>query len=306
MSWPGLTAADRVKLSQNFHQRGMTLKLSKQDRKTHEQALALLNSGKSLTFDDAEFVHRHLRPDATTDIGKGSAFFTPWEIAADFQIETRSSERCPIKVLDLCAGFGILSHQKFLRMRAYGNPLPEVTCIEINPEYVEIGRKLFPEAEWICIDVLDVDRVLAGRRFDEFYSNPPFGAISKPSWGDRPGRKPVRWEYAVAEIGMRYAEHGTMICQQGITSWKMSGCQSFVEVDNPVYKKWSGESGLVLANNCGIDCSHTPFKGANVTVDICVVERTEKPKRSDVVEPASESEIDGKPDLVKRVERTLF
>lgn len=273
------------------------MKLSKQVRKAHEQALSLLKSKRSLNFDEIEFIHQNLRPDATTDIGKGSAFFTPWDIVSDFLVETGNANKGPERILDLCAGFGILSHRKYLRERACGHPLPIVTCVEINPEYVAIGKELFPEAEWICADVLDVPDILSGQRFSQFFSNPPFGVISSQAWGNRKAEKPARWEYAVAEIGMLLSDYGTMICQQGITFWKYSNCRSFTEVSNPVYDKWSEKSGLILNSNCGLDCSHTPFASAAVTVDICCVER-----RQDIwpVEtPRSEP-------VLKTVERTLF
>lgn len=275
------------------------MKLTKQERSNHEQALRLLRKGDSITFGQVEFVHRHLRPDATTDIGKGSAFFTPWDIVSDFLIETLRVDRRPVKILDLCAGYGILSHRKWLMCKEMGNPLPEVTCVEINPEYVAIGKQLFPQAEWICMDALDVPDQLIGRQFDEFYSNPPFGAIGKESWGERKTKKPARWEYAIAEIGMSLCDTGTMICQQGITNWKISGCQSFVNVKNEVYEKWSSESGIRLANNCGIDCSHTRFAETNVMIDICCIERVE------VDEPECDDENSECPE-VKVLQKTLF
>lgn len=31
----------------------------------------------------------------------------------------------------------------------------DITCVELNPHYVEVGKKVVPEATWICADVLD-------------------------------------------------------------------------------------------------------------------------------------------------------
>jgi len=242
------------------------VKLSKPVRKLHEQARALLERG-GLDDDEREFCYRNLRPDATTDIGKGSAFFTPWEIANDFQIETLNDIGRPKRVLDLCAGFGILSYMQHRRWCS--SEKPEFVCVEINPEYVEIGKKLFPEAQWIRADVFDLAELKLGR-FDEFYSNPPFGPVPAAYRNQYPKR---RFEYAVAEIGMQHADTGTMIVQQGITDWKMSNQRGFSQHINPAYDAWKAVSGLRLANNCGIDCSHTPFAETNVTVDIALVER---------------------------------
>lgn len=252
------------------------MKLTKQQRKLHDEALEVLNYPGPLSFSDREVVYNNLRPEATTDIGRGGAFFTPWEIASDFQIETLNVYGRPKKVLDLCAGYGILSMRGFERSLWNGQGLEDqVTCLEINPEYIEIGRKLFPEAEWIQGDVFDAATILAGRQFDEFYSNPPFGSIPKGIADSR--KKHRRWEYAIAEIGMSLAECGTMIVMQGAPDWKYSDRQGFERFDNPAYSAWSEESGLVLDNNCGIDCSHTPFASTGVTVEIANVRRAEKP-----------------------------
>lgn len=68
--------------------------------------------------------------------------FTPWGLAADFTIDAVSSGA---EVIDLCAGIGILSY--FLHHRArYAYDCPDLTCVELNPRYVEIGRRLLPEA----------------------------------------------------------------------------------------------------------------------------------------------------------------
>lgn len=250
------------------------MKLSKQERKAHEAALARLHGG-NLNEADRESVYRGLRPEATTDIGKGSAFFTPWEVAGDFCVETLNGYDEPTRILDLCAGYGVLSLRKWLY--GWGTSKPEVTCVEINPEYVAIGKQLFPEARWICADVFDVPSILEGEKFDEFYSNPPFGRIPvEAAWGGRSGRKPARFEYAVAEIGMQMAETGTMIGQQGISDWKFSGCRSFTRIENAEYSKWSEQSGLILSDNCGLDCSHTPFNATNIMVDIFNVQRADE------------------------------
>lgn len=245
------------------------MKLTKEQRKRHDEAWERLQSD-SLSDDDRQFVCRHLRPEATTDIGRNSAFFTPWEIASDFQIETfthHSTERT--RILDLCAGFGVLSLQTYLDSQVK----PDVTCVELNPEFVAIGKKVFPEARWICGSVFDVPEILAGEAFTEFFSNPPFGRIPKVD-----GRKPhnaARFEFAVAEIGLSMAEFGTMICPRGATDWEFSGRPTFRRMDNPQYRKWSDWAGIRLSPNCGIDTcdSGARFSDTSIVVDIANVER---------------------------------
>ncbi|MEM6617579.1 MAG: hypothetical protein AAF619_13740, partial [Pseudomonadota bacterium] len=47
----------------------------------------------------------------------------------------------------------------------------ELVCVEINPAFVEIGKKMIPEATWICADVFDVLDIELGH-FDCAVSNP--------------------------------------------------------------------------------------------------------------------------------------
>jgi len=38
-------------------------------------------------------------------------------------------------------------------LESWGNEntvIPEITCVEFNPQYVEVGKKLLPEANWIA------------------------------------------------------------------------------------------------------------------------------------------------------------
>jgi hypothetical protein len=60
-----------------------------------------------------------------------------------------------------------------------GEGFTELTCVEINPRYFEVGRKLLPEARWINADVFDW-RTLDLGRYDVAIANPPFGRV-KPS-----------------------------------------------------------------------------------------------------------------------------
>ena len=46
-------------------------------------------------------------------------------------------------------GIGRLSYYQYLR-----NKPTHITCVELNPEYVLIGKRGLPEAEWITGDAL--------------------------------------------------------------------------------------------------------------------------------------------------------
>ena len=52
--------------------------------------------------------------------------------------------------------------------------------------------------------------------------------------------------------------------------------------------KWSEANGIVLANNCGLDCSHTPFAATNITVEIVNVERSETQEDVDLPQQVAE------------------
>ena len=51
----------------------------------------------------------------------------------------------------------------------------------MNPAFVEIGKKLLPEANWICGSAFDksiwdqITKDLPDNKFDVCVSNPPFG-----------------------------------------------------------------------------------------------------------------------------------
>ena len=78
-------------------------------------------------------------------------------------------------MIDLCAGIGILSFSYFHGI--YHGVNPEITCVEINPDFVAIGKKLLPEANWICGDITDPDFIASLGSFDFAYGNHPFCRI---------------------------------------------------------------------------------------------------------------------------------
>ncbi len=64
-------------------------KLSKAQRKAHAEAEAILTKDR-LTEDEKDFVFQNWHEGANFETGAAGAFFTPWDMAADFQIDTRS------------------------------------------------------------------------------------------------------------------------------------------------------------------------------------------------------------------------
>jgi hypothetical protein len=62
--------------------------------------------------------------------------------------------------------------------------------VEVNLEYVKVGRRLLPELTWVQSDMYDLHLWQSLPRFDEAVSNPPFGQVltdSDTGWIGYPG-----------------------------------------------------------------------------------------------------------------------
>lgn len=173
-------------------------KLTKAQRKAHAEAEAILTKDR-LTEDEREFVFRNWHEGAEFINGAAGAFFTPYDLAGDFALDGAGG-----RVIDLCAGIGILSY--FVGQRArYGSRATELTCVEINPKYCEVGRKLVPEARWINADVFDWKKLDLGR-YDIAIGNPPFGRVRRSANGPR--YRGSEFEYHVIDIAAELADYG--------------------------------------------------------------------------------------------------
>lgn len=149
------------------------MKLSKLQRKQHGEAESLLSLGRTLKEDERMFVLDHWLPGATGDPGIHGVFFTPRSIA-----ESISYYPSEGPVIDACAGIGRLAFHCWLASKWSNHPKFTLTCVEFNSNYVEVGRRVLPEAEWIRADLTDYAASLDGKRpFREAISNPPYGKV---------------------------------------------------------------------------------------------------------------------------------
>lgn len=235
-------------------------KLSKAQIKAHAQALEYLKQDR-LTEEEREFVFDNWQESANHVNSAAGAFFTPLDMAWTFELEVGGR-----RILDLCAGIGVLSYAIYQR-RCWlrSEPAPQITCVEINPDYAAVGRKLLPEATWIVADAMsDLDI----GRFDWVISNPPFGKLN--GIGD--------FDLAIVEQAERYADNGTFILPAGSVPWAFSGRQCF-EPDSrsEKAKRFRERTKIDLHPNCGIDCSvwEKDWRGAAPKVEIALADYVE-------------------------------
>lgn len=252
-------------------------KLTKAEIKRHERALAVLDK-PSLTDDDREIVFKNYHPGASFMNGKGGAFFTPWDLASDFSLELNGSHR----VLDVCAGIGILSMMKYWRSGwpADTQDRLEITCVEINPAYCEIGKRLAPWANWINADIFDMD-VKALGAFDAVYGNPPFGKVWRPRNGPR--YKGPHTELHIIDWCAQFAPFGVFIVPQMSAPFRYSGVRCFEALKQGRGVEFQQQTGITLDVGIGVDCSifRDQWMGASPAIEIVTADySTARPDES--------------------------
>ena len=178
-------------------------KLTKEQEKYHVRAMELVRSDRPLIEDEQEFVLRNYHAAATNLAGINAAYFTPFNLAHAVAIYALKEGR----VVDLGAGIGVLGW--WVHRQSFGQA--KVTCIEHNPEYVEVGRRVFPEATWICRDVFDLKMWRELGQFDGAVSNPPFGNVKS----DKEARAWLTFQgplhFQVAELVLRVSRTGAVL-----------------------------------------------------------------------------------------------
>jgi hypothetical protein len=240
-------------------------KLSKADAKAHQMAVDLLALSRELTYSERWDVVDNWQESATHVNSTAGAFFTPPALACDFAIDVQGP-----RIIDLCAGIGMLSFAHWSRGR-YGPPCSYV-CVERNPDYVAVGRRVLPEATWICADVFDVPKIRLGR-FDAAISNPPFG--STPRAGRRSPRfTGQEFEYHVIDIASDLADYGTFIIPQQSAPFRYSGRPCYEQAESDRYLAFQKATGVTLTVGCGVDCEYhrDGWHGVSPAVEIVCAE----------------------------------
>ena len=214
----------------------------------HEKAVSLL-AKTALTLDEKHFVLEHFHEAANNNNGKAGAFFTPLSLAQEFVVHAPTPcKKGAVRILDLCAGIGALS---FCMARAYewsASESCELVCVELNPDYVAVGKKVVPEATWVQGDINDIDLLLSLGKFDFAISNPPFGAVATFSNREKLSYTGAMAEYKVIELASLVADLGAFILPQRSCDFKYSGVPHFERVRCEALATFTAQTGITLEN----------------------------------------------------------
>ena len=241
-------------------------KLTKAQFKLHNEAEELIAKDRLCT-EEREFVLQHWDPSAQHVNSAAGAFFTPLELATSFACMLGH----PGSIIDLCAGIGALS---YACTPVYGEP-PRMVCIEKNPDYVRIGRKIVPHAQWIEGDVFDVLGMGLGK-FDAAIGNPPFGKVTK---GGKtfPGLS-GGFEFHVIAFAMQLSDYGQFILPQMSAGFEYSGKPQYKRATEGRAFDFQVKHGFHF-DACSIDTdfARKDWKGTAPATEVVSVERVEQP-----------------------------
>ena len=153
-------------------------KLKKKPRQMQARANTM-GINDSLYHAEKAFVLANYHEAATNKISVAGVFFTPLSLVFECANYCRYSYvKRPIKILDLCAGIGVLSwaiNKGF--ETSHVNESCDITRAEINRDYILGAKKILPSAIWLHVEVSDIDALSILGQFYLVISNPAFGNI---------------------------------------------------------------------------------------------------------------------------------
>jgi SAM-dependent methyltransferase len=248
-------------------------KLTKKQAQLHREACALVDLDRQLTEDEKDFVLDHWQESSTAANSLEGAFFTPRGLARDLSVELVGMN--VTRVLDLGAGTGRLAFEcrRLFAHRWNGEPRRELVCVERNRSYVKVGKRVLPEATWICADIFDLPSMSLGE-FDAAIGNPPFGAVARS--GDAPGYRGRRFEYHAITIAALFARYGVFLVPQTSAPFRSSGRPDLTWEADEEYQRFHRATGLELMPGCGWDTSYyaADWRGVSPTVEIVTCDLT--------------------------------
>ena len=237
-------------------------KLTKMEHKLHKQACDILLKD-NLTYDEKWFVAENWHEGATHEQGFAGAYFTPLPIARGVAMHASGQRR----VIDICAGIGTLAFALH-EWTGWHNVRPEIVCVERNPDYIAVGKKILPEATWIEADVFDLPSDLTG--FDCAISNPPFGRVRTAPAGLKHSA-----EYEVIRVASQIAAFGVFVLPAGSVPFSIGqDWHNEFDIECAKYEKFLADTGIVLEPNCGIMTvgEGIKWRGVKIATEIALAE----------------------------------
>jgi hypothetical protein len=186
------------------------------------------------------------------------------------------------KTIDLCAGIGGLAFAAY-----HYQDCTDITCVELNPIYYGIGRKLLLEAKWINDSIFNYKSF---GHFAQCISTPPSGKIKTgidESIKSELKYKGAEFDLITIEIASKIADYGCFILPQQSTPFKYSGQLYFIDtrIQSPGYnphglqppakvQKFIYQTGFDYQFNIGVDTSvyKDDWKGVSPVCEIVYFE----------------------------------
>lgn len=225
-------------------------RLTRAQAAAHRKALGLADVRRDLTEDEKLFVLTHFQESTGTTRHTDGAFFTPVGLANCLSLDVIGN-----RVIDLCAGIGALAFA--CRNPGLGSSresVRELVCVETNPHFVAIGRKIVPEATWLCADIFDLARY-RWRLFDTAIANPPFGPTAPRTNGA--GYRGPRFEYQAIAVAARLARYGVFLIPQNCAPFRYSGQHRMLEHGGDAeYRRFAAATGIELDPGCSVDTAY--------------------------------------------------